>query len=69
MKNEIWETFKEIVRWYDVVLLVAAFSIIGYSIYHTWYQNTPERLSDPVNWVLTTVLLVIYFFVFWFRRK
>ena len=64
MKN-IWE----FVRWLDLILFVILFPVIGYSIYHTWYQNTPERFSDPVNWVTMAVLSVIYFFVFWFRRE
>ena len=29
---------KDLVRWYDIILFPAAISIIGYSVYHTWYK-------------------------------
>jgi len=69
MKNEIWEVLKELTRWYDIVLLVALSCIAVFSICHTWYQTTPDRLSDPVNWITMVLMFVIYYFIFWFRRK
>ncbi|MCK5343933.1 MAG: hypothetical protein KAR20_11045 [Candidatus Heimdallarchaeota archaeon] len=52
-----------------VLLVIAGLGTFGFSLHHTWYQNTPERLSDPVNWVVMVVLGILYFLGFWFFFK
>lgn len=37
------------------------FGLLGFSIHHTWYQNSPERFTDPVNWCVFVVFVVLYF--------
>lgn len=46
-----------------ILLGTVLLGLIVFSVYHTWYQNMPERLSDPVNWVVMAVLAILYFFV------
>ena len=52
-----------------ILIGVWLFCIFGFSTYHNWHLTTPEILSDPVNWVLAGVLIVIGFLITYWGSK
>lgn len=55
MKEFLKELFEE--PMYGVLVVYTCFFWIyaivgmGYMSYHNFYMNTPERWSDPLNWI------------------
>ena len=42
--------------WFAVVIAAG-----GFAYWHNWDYNTPERLSDPLNWLMMIFLIAWYF--------
>jgi len=54
------EIIKKDIGIIGVLWLAVLFSISLYGAYYTWDKTTPEKLSDPIVWVLEISVLLIY---------
>ena len=52
-----------------ILMGIWLFCIFGFSMYYNWHLTTPEKLSDPVNWILCGVLIVIGFLITYWGSK
>lgn len=46
-----------------IIGIIMFISILGVGVFSTiynWNKTSPERLTDPLNWVITVVLITIY---------
>ena len=53
-----WEIIKQI-GWKGFIWLAAVFGIAIFGWIHTFNQTTPQRWADPVNWIISGVVVVL----------
>lgn len=50
---------------FAVIWVMIIIGMVAYVVHDNWLLNTPQRLTNPTNWIYVVVLIVMYFIGTW----
>ena len=51
------------------IFLIALICGTAWRLIHNWNLTTPERLTDPFNWIFGLSTCLVYLILIWWRKK